>query len=368
MGSETDVAAAAPPLHLIRGAIRGEKPYLVDTPPGTQVKLNQNESPFDLPPELKERLLDRIRKIPFNRYPSDQPARLAKAIAAHMDWDPAGVLVGNGSNDLAHTIGLSLIERPAPVVLPRPMFALYESVVRKFDGKLESVPPADDLRFDAEALCDAIRRHDPALTVVATPNNPTGLAMPFDELREVAAAANGFIIVDEAYGEFNDEPSARTLLDEHPNVLVMRTFSKAWGLAGLRLGFLMGAPSVIQELLKARLPFMVDAIAEETACLLLDHPDIIDDRVAEMKASCTVLTSQLQDLPDVEVVPSKANFVLFKAPLEPAVLIDRLAENGVLIRNMSGYRELAGYCRVNAGLPEENKAFLDALKQALNLS
>ncbi len=353
-------------LAYIRPEVRAQKAYRVAVPPDTQVKLNQNENPYDLPESLKAELAERLRTIPFNRYPDDQPAALTRALAERTGHDPAGILIGNGSNELTHTLGLTLISGGTPVVLPRPMFALYESVVRLFGGRLIGVAPRADLHFDTEAILEAVRREKPALTVLTSPNNPTGLAMPIEDVEAVVEAAPGFVVVDEAYVEFNPEPSALTLLERHPNVLVMRTFSKAFGLAGLRLGFVMGRPAVMQEMLKARVPFMVDRFAEHTALTLLGRPDFLKQRVEQMQASIREITAALQRMDGVEVVPSQANFVLFRAPaLSAEALMARLAEEGVLVRNMGGYPELQGWLRVGAGTPDENKAFLAALEKSL---
>jgi histidinol-phosphate aminotransferase len=353
------------PLHVIRAAVRAQSPYRVGGVPDVAVKLNQNENPYDLPAPLKRALLEAFLQIPFNRYPTEQPDRLVQALAARLGHPPEGILVGNGSNELTHTLGLTLIDRGTPVVLPRPMFALYETVVRLFDGHLIPVAPRPDLHFDVAVLLEALDRHQPALTVLCTPNNPTGLALSFAEVEQIVAAAPGFVVVDEAYVEFQEQPSALTLLPHHPNLLVMRTFSKAFGLAGLRLGFLLGAPVVIQELLKARLPFMVDRLAETAALTLLDHQDLLDTHVATIKAECQRLMTALAALPGVHVLPSQANFVLFRTPLDPTVLFTRLAEAQVLVRGMGGYPELQGWLRVNAGTPAENQAFVEALKQLL---
>lgn len=350
----------------IRSRVREEKAYLVGTPPQIEVKLNQNESPFDLPDEIREAVIDRVREIDFNRYPSDQPIELARAYAERIGWTPEGVIVGNGSNELTYTLGLCFVAEGAPVVLPRPMFSLYQSMVRLFGGEVISVPSQDDLHFDAEAIRAAVMKHQPPLTVIATPNNPTGLAVPIEEIASIVEAAEGFVVIDEAYVEFSEETSARTLLEEHPNLLLLRTLSKAWGLAGVRVGFMVGHPEVIGEVMKSRLPFMVDRIAEATALEMLQRPELAQRRVAELKASCAALTASLQDLGGVEVLPSQANFVLFRAAgHDAATLLDTLAGRGVLVRNMGGYEELQGYLRVNAGTPGENKAFLDALKSAL---
>ena len=352
-------------LERIRPAVREQHPYLVGSPPDVQVKLNQNESPFDLPAEIKDELMEAFRQVAFNRYPAEQPDRLRRALADYTDHDLDGILIGNGSNELTYTLGMCFIEAGTPVVLPRPMFSLYEKVVGLQGGRLISVPSQADLRFDVEAICEAVRKENPALTVLTTPNNPTGQAMPLADIRRVLEASGGFVVVDEAYVEFSEEPSARQVLDAYPNLILLRTFSKAFGLAGLRIGYMMAAPVVIREIMKARLPFMVDRFAEQTALTLLEHSDLLAERVGCIKASCHELTAALQAMEQVEVVPTQANFVLFKTALEPETLMDRLAEASVLVRNMGGYPELEGYLRVNAGTPQENKAFLAALKEML---
>lgn len=349
----------------IRPEVRRERAYLVGQPDGITTKLNQNESPFDLPEELKVEIAEAVREIPFNRYPTEHPYRLRDALSGQLGHPPEGILLGNGSNELVQTLGLTLIDPGTPVVLPTPMFSLYAKVVRLHGGRLISVGPREDLSFDAEALVEAIEREQPGLVVITTPNNPTGLAMGDEEVRAIIEAAPGMVVVDEAYAEFVEGPGAVALIDEHPGVLVMRTFSKAAGLAGLRLGYLVGHPEVVGEILKARLPFMIDRVAEETALTLMRHPEVMEENLQRLKASTHTLTDALVAMDKVEVVPSDANFVIFKTPLEPAVLSNRLAKDGVLVRNVSGYPELAGFLRVNAGTEKENNAFLTALNRSL---
>ncbi|MEQ9104607.1 MAG: histidinol-phosphate transaminase [Rhodothermales bacterium] len=350
----------------LRSQVRAERPYIVPGARSVPYKLNQNESPFDLPPVLKRELLESWFQIPFNRYPSEQPDRLVHALATSLGVDPSGILVGNGSNELTHTIGLCLIRPDRPVVVPRPMFALYESVIRLFGGRVVGVAPRENLQFDTEALLDAIRTEDPDVSIVTTPNNPTGLAMPFRDVKRIVETARGFVVVDEAYHEFNPEASALTLLPEHPNVIVVRTLSKAFGLAGIRLGYLVAHPEVTGHLLKARLPFMVDRMAESVGMALVQHPEIIQERIGLIQDATARLTGALQDMPAVDVLPSQANFVLFRTGHDPSDMLERLADRGVLVRNMGGYPELKGWLRVNAGTPHENQAFLDALTSALS--
>ncbi len=345
--------------------MRAEKQYVVGHPSGITCKLNQNESPFDVGEDLKSQILDEMRSVPFNRYPASQPDRLVDALAESVGVSPDSVLVGNGSNELTHTLGIALVAGGASVVLPRPMFALFESVVRLFGGRLFSIPPRGDLSFDAEGIVTAVERQDPALTVIATPNNPTGLEMPRDEVVAVLDAARGFVLIDEAYVEFGEEPDAVSLIDDHPNAIVMRTLSKGFGLAGMRLGYLVARPDVIRELLKARLPFMIGELAQRVAVRLLQQPEIVDTRIRKMKEATRWIAREMAAM-GIELVPSRANFVIFKSPIESRELMSRAAAAGVLIRDMSGYPELRGYVRVCAGTDAENKAFLAALKSALS--
>ena len=353
-------------LNRIRPAVRAQKAYHVGGFENPPIKLNQNESPFDLPPEIKRELVQSFLEIPFNRYPLEQPLRLIRSYAEYVGHDPDGVLVGNGSNELTYTLALTMVENGTPVVLPRPMFALYETAVRLHGGDLTSIPPRSDFSFDTEGILRAVEERQPALTVLTTPNNPTGLAMRLSEVESILAASTGFVVVDEAYVEFSEEESALTLMGSYPNLIVLRTLSKAWGLAGLRLGFLLAHPTVAREILKARLPFMIDPLAETTALTLLRHRELLAERARTMKASCLELTARLQEMEGVGVIPSQSNFVLFRTAVEPLLLMNRLAESGVLVRNMGGYPELKGFVRVNAGTEAENKAFLAALKTALS--
>lgn len=363
-GSETSLSLESV-LNRIRPAVRARSAYVVGGMENPPVKLNQNESPYDLPEDLKREVLDTFREIPFNRYPDEQPGQLIRAYARHIDYAPEGILAGNGSNELTYTLGLSLIDAGTGVVLPRPMFSLYEKVVGLHGGRLIPISSQSDYRFDSRAILEAVEQHDPALTVLTTPNNPTGLAMSIDEIEPIVAAASGFVVVDEAYVEFTEEVSAQTLLGRYPNLIILRTLSKACGLAGLRIGFLLAHPVVVLEILKARLPFMVDPLAEAAAVALLGRPTLLAERAGELKASRQSLEQALGGKEGIDLIPSQSNFLLFRTPLEPAALMGRLAESGVLVRNMSGYPELRGFLRVNAGTEAENKAFLVALKNAL---
>ncbi len=225
-------------LSLIRPAVRAGQAYRVGGPSRAAVKLNQNESPFDLPRDLKQELLSRFLEEPFNRYPLVEPVALQCALARHLGWEEEGILVGNDSNELMATVMQVVVQPGVSVVLPRPMFSFHMRLAELFEASVVAPPPRSDLSFDSQAISVAASGHAAVLIVVTTPNSPTGLAMRGDELRSMLAAAPGFVLIDEAYGEFSSEESACVMLPDYPNLLVLRTFSKAWGLAGLRLGYL----------------------------------------------------------------------------------------------------------------------------------
>jgi histidinol-phosphate aminotransferase len=359
------------PLDLLRAEVRNERPYRVPTDADAEAKLDQNESPFDLPTPLKRALVEGFVGVEWNRYPDDRPHLLIAALAEQLGLPKEGVIVGRGSNELTYTVGLALLDRGTPVVLPYPMFALFASVARMYGAAIAGVPPEPDLSHDPDAILAAAQRHGAPLTVVTSPNNPTGQAIPFEGLERIAAGAPGFVLVDEAYHEFVEGPTALDLLRRHANVLVMRTFSKAMGLAGLRLGLLLGAPEAIQEIEKARLPFLVDRLSERVALEVLAHPEWVAERVAALKAERARLERAAAAMEGVEVSPGTANFFLLRTPLAPSELVAQLSARSVRVRDVSGYPALGGdggrpgWVRVSVGSPAENRAFEVALQAVL---
>ena len=360
-----------PPLHLVRPEIRAERAYRVPTTTEALAKVDQNESPFDCPPEIKRAALARFAEEPWNRYPDDRPHRLVAALAERHGWPAEGVIVGRGSNELTHTLGLCFYDAGTPVVLPTPMFALYASVARMHGARIVPVAPEPDLSHSADAILGAAVESGAAVTVVTTPNNPTGRSVSHDDLRRLAAGVPGLLLIDEAYYEFQQGPDALDLLREFPNVLVQRTFSKAMGLAGIRLGVLLGHPELVAEIEKARLPFLVDRLSEAVGLEILARPELVAERVAQLKAERAELEAFVAGFDGTEVIPSTANFFLFRTPLPADVLRARLAEAGVLVRDVTGYPELApaggrpGWLRVSVGSEAETGAFRTAFAAAM---
>ncbi|MEM8599722.1 MAG: histidinol-phosphate transaminase [Bacteroidota bacterium] len=351
-------------LKRIRPEIRARKAYTVATDTDGRAKLDQNESPYDLPDALKREIADAALAHAWNRYPQDRPKRLTAALAEHLGLTPDHLIVGHGSNELTHTLGLCFLDEDTPIVLPHPMFSLYEAIARMHGADIVSVDPQPDLTHAPDAIISAAQRADAALTIVTTPSNPTGKAIAHADLARIARSVPGVLVVDEAYHEFVEGPTAIDLLDAHPNVLVMRTFSKAMGLAGLRLGYLAGHPHVIHELQKARLPFVVDHLSEAAGLAVLARPELIAERVAALKDGYTGLIAGVRAL-GLTAHDSTANFFLVKSPIPPADLRRQMITHGVRIRDVSSYRALPGYVRFSVGTPAENSACLEALAAVL---
>jgi histidinol-phosphate aminotransferase len=377
---ENDAAAVrseiADVVALVRPEIRAEHAYRVVTEQDVAAKLDQNESPYDLPPEIKRAAMDLFYDTSWNRYPPDRPHELTQRLAAKLDWPREGLIVGRGSNELIQTIGLCLVSPGRRVVLPRPMFALFESIVRMHGGSPVSVAPEEDLSHRADAVIAAMQASRAPLTIVCSPNNPTGHAFSHAELTAMAEASSGVLLIDEAYVEFTEGPTALDLAREFAHVIVLRTMSKAMGLAGLRLGYLAGHPQLIAEMEKARLPFLVDRLSEAVAIAVLERDDLIRERVAEMKSERERVVAALSVRGDLEIIPSSANFFLLRADMSSVELQSRLLAEGVRVRNVTGYPELAGgsgsgrfstgWVRASVGTRSENSDFLAALERVLS--
>ena len=359
------------PIHLIRSEIRAERAYRVPTTTETEAKVDQNESPFSLPESVIQEALDQARAAPWNRYPDDRPHRLIAALAEAWGIPADGLILGHGSNEIAHTIGLCFLREGTPVVLPHPMFALYASVARMHGARLIEIDPHPDFSHDASSILDAAVEANAPLTIVTTPNNPTGQSIAYEDLTMLAEGVPGVLLIDEAYHEFVSGPTGLDLLKQHDNVLVMRTFSKAMGMAGVRIGVLAGAPDLIQEIEKARVPFLVDRWGEALGLAMLGHRERVADQVRQLVASREDLYAWVSDLEGVDTVPSDANFFLFRTPLGASALCEKMAARGVLIRNVTGYAALApqdgrpGWTRVSIGTEAENAAFRSALTAVL---
>jgi histidinol-phosphate aminotransferase len=329
-----------------------------------RIKLNQNESPYDVPLELKRRIQEQLADRPWNRYPPFIAENFVSAVAEATEWPAEGILVANGSNELIQATLAVVVGRGTRVVVPEPTFTLYRLMTEVNEGEVVSVPLDRDLRFDVDAIVRAARESRAAAVVLCTPNNPTGGALTREEILRVHDETDALILLDQAYVEFGGF-DAIPLLAGRPRLLVLRTFSKARALAGLRAGYLLGHPRLVEEINKAKLPYNINFYTETVAAEVLRGRALLADQLEAIRVERDRLYAAMSGMEGIRVFPSAANFLLFRVEterLDHVEIFNRLLnEEGILIRDVSKYPQLQRCLRVNAGTPEENDAFLAAL-------
>lgn len=351
------------PRTVIRDEIRALAAYHVPDSRGL-VKLDAMENPYRLPSDLRSELGQLAAEASLNRYPDPGAHRLKERLRVALGV-PEGMdlLLGNGSDELIQILALG-VNRPGATLLGvDPSFVMFR-IIAAFAGlRYVGVPLAPDFSLDTPSLLAAVQEHGPALTFIAFPNNPTGNLFEPDAVRALIEASRGLVVVDEAYHAF----AGRSFLPElhrFPNLLVMRTLSKL-GLAGLRLGVLIGRPEWLVELDKLRLPYNVNVLTQRLAACVLEHTDVLERQAAAIRSERTELLAALRALPGIRAYVSDANFILFRAPSADEVFAG-LKTRGVLIKNLNGSHPVLTDClRVTVGTPEENSRFLDALRQSL---
>jgi histidinol-phosphate aminotransferase len=350
---------------LIRPEIRALKAYHVPDARGL-IKLDAMENPYTWPEELKQAWLETLRDVPINRYP-DPSARALRAALKTALAVPAGmeVLLGNGSDELIQLVLLGVARPGAVVLAPTPTFVMYEMIATFVGLRFVGVPLAADFGLDLAALRAAIKEHRPAAVFLAYPNNPTGNLFDDQAIETLLRESPGLVVVDEAYHAFAQQ-SYMDRLGSFDNLLVMRTLSKQ-GLAGLRLGILAGDPAWLAEFDKLRLPYNVNSLTQASAGFALKHKDVLDEQAARLRAERLRLSRELAALSGVQVWPSAANFILFRTAKPADTVFAALCQQGVLIKNLSGAGGVLANClRVTVGTPDENSAFLAALRRTLS--
>jgi histidinol-phosphate aminotransferase len=356
---------SSPALALIKASVRSLAAYSLEQPV-TARKLNQNEAPSDLPEELKREILSRAAALNWHRYPAFVPTRLTEIIARRHDWTPAGVLVGNGSNEVIQAALAVTLGEGDVVVAPSPTFSLYRLLAGVMGARYVPVPFAADFAYDVEGLIATARRERARVLILNSPNNPTGSPLPANAVQRCLAETEAMVLCDEAYQDFGG-PTAVPLLSNSPRVVVLRTFSKAMGLAGLRFGYALAHPDVTREIAKAKLPYNVNAITLAAAEVALEHADLFEARTRAVIAERERFIAELRRIPGLHPFPSAANFVLIRFETVPASEVFRrmLSDHGILIRDVSHGAGLSECLRISIGEPEDMDAVLAALREIL---
>lgn len=318
-----------------------------------KVKLDANESPYGFNDGKHA-----LRRIETNRYPDPEAKDLKRAIAKYLWIRPETILHGNGSDELIYYL---ITVFGGPVLFPVPTFSMYGIISQALGEKKIQIPLDKEFDLDIDSICSAIRKERPKLVFLSSPNNPTGNCFSANRILKVIKVAKGIVVIDEAYQPFSSKKGFIPLLRDYNNLLIMRTLSKV-GLAGLRVGFLIGHEEIINEVNKIRLPFNLNAVSQAVAIDTLKHKKRLRLHIKSIVSERDKLFKEMKKIDMINPYPTEANFILFSVR-EPDKIYEGLIKRGVLIRNMNSV--LRGCLRVTVGTPYENRTFLNALKKAL---
>ena len=329
--------------------------------------LNTNENPYPLSASLSAAIAERIKEVAttLNRYPDRDATALRAGLAQFINqlsgtsFTAENIWAANGSNEIIQSLFLAFGEGRALGFTPS--YSMHPLIARVTNTAWMDGARREDFSLDIDLALGEIAATKPSLTFITTPNNPTGSSLRIEEIEKLASSTTGLLVIDEAYAEFSDEVSATTLIEKYPHIVVIRTMSKAFSFAGVRIGYLVANPSVIDALFLVRLPYHLSAITQAAGEVALEHKEELLQNVNRIKESQRYLTLELEKL-GLKAIPSSANFILFSGFDIPApTLWKLLLDKGVLIRDVG----LSGYLRVTVGSEAENELFLSSLKSVL---
>jgi len=346
----------------IKPEVRALRPYSL-RPDRAAIKLNQNENPWNAPREIIEESLRRWQQRAWSRYPDFVPRALCENLAQFSGWPADGIIAGNGSNELIQASLMVTIRPGSRVLINEPTFALYRQIVTILGGEIISVPLDSALGFDIPRLKNQIEKSRPDLLILCSPNNPTGCVFPREDLEDLIESFAGLVVVDEAYHEFSRQ-SVVPLLERHQNLVVLRTFSKAMGLAALRIGYLLAAPELTREIGKAVLPYNLNALSQIAGQVAVENYEArLQPLVELICAERDRLYEALKTINGLMPVQSQANFMVIRSTIEPRRIFTELLARDILVRDVSAYPLLADFFRVSVGTPDENNQLIAALKE-----
>ncbi len=337
-------------------------PYRVATAPHL-IKLNQNESPIELPARLRRKILTRLDRTDWSRYPDYPAEELTRRIARSNRVAMNRVLIGHGSNELLYSLALTTLERRKTIVMPTPSYPVTALAATLAGATIRTVPLLDDFSYDVGALVRAVREYEPRLVFLPSPNNPTGTSIDRIGVERILQAGRSLVVVDEAYFQYS-RIRLSSLLRRHDNLVLLRTLSKAFRLAGLRIGYILGHSEVLSLVERGKPPHSIDIFSQIAGEELFDHPGIIDREVERTVRERERLRIRIDSLPGVRVFPSDANFLLARFP-DGRRVYEALLSAGILVRPVGQApgtpRSLRNCLRITIGKRSENRALLHVL-------
>ncbi|MFA5866532.1 MAG: histidinol-phosphate transaminase [Actinomycetota bacterium] len=347
----------------VRDDLQGIKPYAVPVT-RAQVELDSNENPWNLPDEVIKDVLDTLAGTDFNRYPDIGVKWLRQNLADGYQLGLENVMAGNGSNEVILDLLLAFGGPGRKAMLFEPTYSMHDVLCRIASTEAVLVPLEKDFSFDVDAAREAFNRNKPDIVFLNSPNNPTGNLIPQSDIEQVCRMGDFLVVVDEAYGEFSGE-TCLSLIKQYKNLVVVKTFSKAFRLAAARVGYALADEGIITGLDKVKLPYNLNGLSQITAALVWQRKDAVLRKVAEIVDERDRVLMALEEMAGNKPFPSYANFILFRTERDANAVFDGLLGKGVQIRNFSGKPYLENCLRVTIGTPDENSAFLAALKESL---
>ena len=330
-----------------------------------RVRLNTNESPLPPPAAWRDAFAAELSRVEWHRYPDRQATDLREAIADWHGVTPDMVFAANGSNEVLQTILLAYAGPGRTVATFEPTYQMHAQIARVVGATVVEGERDADFTLDPVEVKRVVTTHDPHVVFLTSPNNPTGLVEPRERVEQLLDLAPGLVVADEAYAQFADW-SALELIDENRPLVVTRTFSKTWSMAGVRLGYAIGPTWFVQALEKVVLPYHLDTAKQAAGRIALRFVDDMNDRVRLIVSERERISAAMRAMP-IDVTPSGANFVLFRPRVRPGRDVwQALLDHSVLVRDCSGWPRLADCLRVTVGTPAENDRFLAALEDTLS--
>ncbi|MDD3839334.1 MAG: histidinol-phosphate transaminase [Clostridia bacterium] len=349
---------------LQRDAIRQIVPYKANKQ-NYKIKLDANESPFSLSEGVRKKVSEYLLSDgKLNLYPDSDSDILRKKLAIKSNANPENILVGAGSDQIIELIIKAFVDKGERVVMPIPSFSMYKLDTLVYGGQPVEVSLDKEYRYDLDFFISSIKKYSPKVAFICNPNNPTGTVIERKDLITILQECKDTIIaVDEAYYEYFGETIADKVND-FDNLVVLRTFSKAYGLAGLRIGYCIGHKSIIEVLNKAKPPYNLSSLAQIVASLILDEEQANKEKIKNILEQREYLYNELKKLKGIKVFESKANFILFKTDKE-IELDGFLQHKGILVRSFKGSALLDNCYRVTVGTKDQNQEFLQVIKDII---
>lgn len=324
------------------------------------IKLNQNESPFDVPERIKSEIVHKLEKSRWNIYPEFIPETLYEKIANYFNLSKSNLLIGNGSNEMIFTILSATMDNTKKVIIPTPTFTVYNLISSNLNAQIKHIMLKDDFSFDTDKIIEE-GKEEGCLTIICSPNNPTGTCMSREEIENVVSKSGGLVVIDEAYIHFGGN-SVLDLIEKYNNLIVLRTFSKAFGLAGLRIGIMLSNKNLITELSKVKLPYNLNIFTLITLESIFNNMNFVNTNIQNINSEKIFLEKRLNDFSKLKVIPSSANFFLIKVD-DSNYIFNELLKDGILVRDVTGYPMLDNCLRISVGDRKSNLALLKSLER-----